>query len=43
MELFLIEGALLGGSLDLDDLPGAGHDEVQVHLGTRVLLIIEVE
>src|SRR2546422_7801959 len=37
------EGHLLGRALHLHELAAAGHDDVHVHLGTRVLGVAEVE
>ena len=37
------EGHLLRGALHLDELAGAGHDDVHVHLGARVLDVVQVE
>src|SRR5881392_4346660 len=37
------EGHLLGGALHLHELAAAGHDDVHVHLGARVLGVAEVE
>src|SRR5437588_2049856 len=37
------EGRLLGGRLHLDELAAPGHDDVHVHLGRRVLGVVEVE
>src|SRR6266849_9750863 len=37
------EGHLLGRALHLHELAAAGHDDVHVHLGARVLGIAEVE
>src|SRR5262245_13485334 len=38
-----VERRALGGRLHLDEPLGAGHDEVQVDLGARVLQVVEVE
>src|SRR5881396_3977379 len=37
------EGHLLGRTLHLHELAAAGHDDVHVHLGARVLGVAEVE
>src|SRR5256884_1482282 len=37
------EGHLLGRALDLHELAAAGHDDVHVYLGARVLGVAEVE
>src|SRR5262245_43982396 len=37
------EGHLLGCPLHLDELARAGHDDVHVHLGARVLDVVQVE
>src|SRR5262245_60304307 len=37
------EGHLLGGALHLDELARAGHDDVHVHLGARILGIVQIE
>src|SRR5919201_5779892 len=38
-----VEGRALRGRLHLDQPPARGHDHVQVDLGARVLLVVEVE
>src|SRR6185503_8275408 len=43
VELVAVERRALGRRLDLDQTPVAGHDDVDVHLGGRVLRIVEVE
>src|SRR5262249_38787064 len=42
-ELFLRERCLLGGSLNLDDVPITGHDKICVGLGFGNLRIVEIE
>src|SRR5262245_14575955 len=37
------EGHLLGRPLHLDELAGAGHDDVHVHLGARVFDVVQVQ
>src|SRR6266545_1957127 len=37
------ERRLLGGPLDLHELSAAGHDDVHVDLGARILDVVEVE
>ena len=39
----LAERVLLGGRLHLDDVAGAGHDEVRVRVGAGILRIVEIE
>ena len=43
VELGAAEGHALGRRLHLDQAPVAGHDDVHVHVGRRVLLVVEVE
>src|SRR5204862_968517 len=43
IETRAVERRLLGRPLDLDELTGAGHDDVHVDSGTRVLDVVEVE
>src|SRR4051794_10997164 len=38
-----VEGGALRGRLHLDEAARAGHDQVQVDLGARVFLVVEVE
>src|SRR5262245_27519267 len=43
VEAVAAERRLLAAGLDLDDRPGAGHDEVQVHVGVAVLDVTQVQ
>ena len=43
VELRAAEGQLLGGALDLDEAARAGHHDVHVDLGSRVLLVGKVQ
>src|SRR5581483_7971312 len=43
VEARAVERHPLGGRLHLDEAPVAGHDDVHVHLGVRVLRVVEVE
>ena len=38
-----LNGAPLGGRLHLDDVAGAGHDEIGVGLGLRIFGVVEIE
>lgn len=42
-ELVAVEGGVLGGSLDLDEAPVTGLDDVHVGLGAHVLLVGKIE
>src|SRR5919198_5613810 len=43
VQVVAVEGRALGRRLHLDEPPVAGHDDVQVDLGARVLRVVEVE
>src|SRR3546814_9268012 len=43
VELGPVEGGALGGALDLDEVAGAGDDDVHVRLGADVLHVGQVE
>src|SRR5438270_1186286 len=43
VELAAAERSALSRRLDLDQPPVAGHDDVDVDLGGRVLLVVEIE
>ncbi len=43
IQLSAAERGLFAGSLELDEMPGAGHDQVQINVGVLVFLVIEIE
>ena len=43
VERVLVERLALGGALHLDEAAVAGHDDVHVDVGLRVLLVGEIE